>query len=80
LEAIDCFLSDHVDRLAVGIVGVIDDRRLSRAAAARALKINQPGISALKSYKLDRFSVERVMTFRIALGLYPGADGAATLS
>lgn len=55
-------------RLAVEIVRVINARRLSQAAAARVLKINQPKVSALKNYKLDGFSVERLMTFLIALG------------
>jgi len=55
-------------RLAVEIVRVINARRLSQAAAARVLTINQPKVSALKNYKLDGFSVERLMTFLIALG------------
>jgi len=41
---------------------------LSQIAAAALLKINQPKVSALKNYKLDGFSVERLMTFLLALG------------
>src|SRR4051794_12102609 len=55
-------------RLAVEIVRLINARRLSQAAAAELLKINQPKVSALKNYKLDGFSVERLMTFLLALG------------
>ena len=36
--------------------------------AATALFINQPTISALKHYKLEGSSVERLMTFLTALG------------
>jgi predicted XRE-type DNA-binding protein len=55
-------------RLAVEIVRLINARRLSQVAAAARLKINQPKISALKNYKLDGFSVERLMSFLLALG------------
>jgi predicted XRE-type DNA-binding protein len=55
-------------RLAVEIVRVIDGRRLSQVAAAGLLGINQPKVSALKNYKLDGFSVERLLTFLLALG------------
>jgi predicted XRE-type DNA-binding protein len=55
-------------RLAVEIVRLINGRRLSQVAAAALLKINQPKVSALKNYKLDGFSVERLMTFLLALG------------
>jgi predicted XRE-type DNA-binding protein len=49
-------------RLAVEIVRVISERRLSQAAAARILRLNQPEVSALKNYKLDGVSVEKLMT------------------
>jgi predicted XRE-type DNA-binding protein len=55
-------------RLAVEIVRVIEARRLSQVAAADLLGINQPKVSALKNYKLDGFSVERLLTFLLALG------------
>src|SRR5882757_4069865 len=55
-------------RLAVEIVKIINARRLSQVVAAALLKINQPKVSALKNYKLDGFSVERLMTFLLALG------------
>jgi predicted XRE-type DNA-binding protein len=47
---------------------LINARRLSQVAAAALLKINQPKVSALKNYKLDGFSVERLMTFLLSLG------------
>jgi predicted XRE-type DNA-binding protein len=55
-------------RLAVEIMRLINSRRLSQVTAASLLKVNQPKISALKNYKLDGFSVERLMTFLLALG------------
>ena len=55
-------------RLAAAINRQLDARRLTQAAAAAALSINQPKVSALKHYKLDGFSVERLMVFLTALG------------
>ena len=55
-------------RLAVAINRQLKSRRLNQAAAAAALSINQPKVSALKHYKLDGFSVERLMNFLRALG------------
>jgi predicted XRE-type DNA-binding protein len=54
-------------RLAVAINEVIARRRLTQAAAAEKLAVNQPKVSALANYKLDGFSVERLMTFLTAL-------------
>ncbi len=54
-------------RLAVAINQIIEDQRLSQGAAARQLKINQPKISALANYRLEGFSVERLMNFLTAL-------------
>ena len=54
-------------RLAHAINGVIARRRLTQAAAADKLGVNQPKVSALANYKLDGFSVERLMTFLTAL-------------
>jgi predicted XRE-type DNA-binding protein len=54
-------------RLAVAINQIIDDQNLSQAGAARRLKINQPKISALSNYRLNGFSVERLMNFLTAL-------------
>src|SRR5580693_1546209 len=55
-------------RLAVAINQAIKDRRLSQVGAAQLLEINQPKISALANYRLDGFSVERLMRFLNALG------------
>jgi predicted XRE-type DNA-binding protein len=54
-------------RLAVAINQIIQARHLSHIAAARLLDINQPKISALVSYRLEGFSVERLMHFLNAL-------------
>src|SRR3984893_16981754 len=54
-------------RLAVAINQIIEDQHLSQGAAARRLKINQPKISALSNYRLEGFSVERLMNFLTGL-------------
>lgn len=55
-------------RLAVAINQILSGLGLSQAAAARRLAINQPKISALANYRLEGFSVERLMHFLNALG------------
>ncbi len=54
-------------RLAHAINDVLAKRRLTQAAAAEKLGVSQPKVSALGRYKLDGFSVERLMTFLTAL-------------
>jgi predicted XRE-type DNA-binding protein len=54
-------------RLADAIGRIIEDHRLTQAAAAELLHVNQPKISALLHCKLEGFSVERLMTFLTAL-------------
>ncbi|UYO52902.1 helix-turn-helix domain-containing protein [Rhodopseudomonas palustris] len=54
-------------RLTYALNAVIDRARLSQAAAAERLGINQPKVSALRNYKLEGFSVERLMTLLNAL-------------
>ncbi len=54
-------------RLAFAINQILDERRLPQTKAARLLGINQPKISALANYRLDGFSVERLMDFLTAL-------------
>lgn len=55
-------------RLAVAIKQIVQERHLSQAVAAQLLGINQPKISALAHYRLEGFSVERLMNFLKALG------------
>jgi predicted XRE-type DNA-binding protein len=54
-------------RLAYAINQVIARRRLTQTGAAGKLGVNQPKVSALANYKLDGFSVERLMSFLTAL-------------
>jgi predicted XRE-type DNA-binding protein len=54
-------------RLAFEINQIIENQGLSQIVAARRLKINQPKISALSNYRLEGFSVERLMDFLTAL-------------
>lgn len=55
-------------RLAAAINQAIAQRRISQTAAAKLLRINQPKISALSNYRLEGFSVERLMSFLNSLG------------
>ncbi|MGD0840193.1 MAG: helix-turn-helix transcriptional regulator [Candidatus Acidiferrales bacterium] len=54
-------------RLAVAINQIVQRQQLSQRAAARRLRVNQPKISALLNYRLEGFSVERLMNFLTAL-------------
>jgi len=54
-------------RLAVAIKQIVKSQRISQSAAAKVLGVNQPKISALINYRLDGFSVERLLHFLIAL-------------
>jgi predicted XRE-type DNA-binding protein len=54
-------------RLCIVINKIIEQRKLTQAEAAKTLGVNQPKISALQHYKLEGFSVERLMHFATAL-------------
>lgn len=54
-------------QLAYALNTVIDAQRLTQEAAAVGLGLNQPKVSALRNYKLEGFSVERLMTLLNAL-------------
>lgn len=54
-------------RLALALNTVIDAQRLTQEATAVRLGLNQPKVSALRNYKLEGFSVERLMTLLNAL-------------
>jgi predicted XRE-type DNA-binding protein len=55
-------------RLCAAINRIVEQKRLSQAATAAVLSVNQPKVSALLHYKLEGFSVERLMDFLLALG------------
>lgn len=50
-------------RLAFELNRLIEERELVQSATAALLHVNQPKVSALANYKLDGFSVERLMGF-----------------
>jgi predicted XRE-type DNA-binding protein len=54
-------------RLAYALNTILDAQHLVQAAAAARLGLNQPKVSALRNYKLEGFSVERLMTLLNAL-------------
>jgi predicted XRE-type DNA-binding protein len=53
--------------LAYTINKIVKESRLTQVKAATVLGVPQPKVSSLKNYKLDGFSVERLMTFLTAL-------------
>jgi len=59
---------DTKARLGAAINRIVERRGLTPAEVATALEINQPKVSALLHYKLQGFSVERLMRFLVALG------------
>lgn len=65
LDAIDLDTKVH---LAVKINKLVAAQRLSQTRAAVVVDLSQPEISALRNYRLDGFSVERLMNFIAALG------------
>lgn len=54
-------------RLALTVNETLKARKLKQREAAELLGIPQPKVSALKNYRLDQFSVERLMEFLTAL-------------
>ena len=54
--------------LAVEINRALAANGLTQTVAAKRLGINQPKISALMNYRLEGFSVERLMNILTALG------------
>jgi len=54
-------------RLAYALNAVMNARRLTQTAAAARLGLKQPKVSALRNYRLEGFSVERLMTLLNAL-------------
>ena len=54
-------------RLAYALNQVLEARKLSQADAAKVLCVTQPKVSALRHYKLEGFSLERLMNLLTAL-------------
>ena len=55
-------------RLCAAINQIVEREKITQAEAASKLGINQPKVSALLNYKLEGFSVERLMHFLVSLG------------
>ena len=56
-------------RLALALNRIIKDRGLKQIDAARLLGGPQPKVSALVNYRLEGFSVEKLMAYIVVLGL-----------
>ena len=54
-------------RLAFTLNELLKSRKLKQREVVELLGIPQPKVSALKNYRLDNFSVERLMEFLTAL-------------
>jgi len=61
-----------LETTAASLNAILAARKLTQAEAACVLGVNQPKVSALKGYKLEGFSVERLMHFATALQLAGG--------
>jgi predicted XRE-type DNA-binding protein len=55
-------------RLALAINRIIKEQRLKQVDTAHLLGVPPPKVSALVNYRLDGFSVEKLMDFIVALG------------
>ncbi len=55
-------------QLSVAINRIIEERKLSKAKAAKLLGVGRKKISALQNYKINRFSVGRLMDLLATLG------------
>jgi predicted XRE-type DNA-binding protein len=55
-------------RLCAALNRIVERQGLTQAEVAAQLGINQPKVSALLNYKLEGFSVERLMHFLVSLG------------
>ena len=75
-------------RLALAVNALLKVRKLKQREIAELLDIPQPKVSALKNYRLDQFSVERLMAFltclnqnvEIAIRPRPSASGPRHIS
>ena len=56
------------EHFAAAINRLVEARTLSQKETSRILGIAQPSVSALKNYRLEGFSVARLMSFATALG------------
>lgn len=54
-------------RLALAVNDLLKARKLKQREVAELLGIPQPKVSALKNYRLDQFSVEKLMEFLTAM-------------
>lgn len=50
-------------RLAMQVNALLKERRIKQTEAATILRIPQSKVSALANYRLDHFSVEKLMSF-----------------
>ena len=54
-------------RLALAVNELLKARKLKQREIAELLSVPQPKVSALKNYRLDQFSIEKLMAFLTSL-------------
>lgn len=54
-------------RLAMAVNDLLKERKLKQREIAEVLGVPQPKVSALKNYRLDQFSVEKLLAFLTTL-------------
>jgi predicted XRE-type DNA-binding protein len=55
-------------RLCAALNRIVEREQLTQAEVAAVIGINQPKVSALLNYRLEGFSVERLINFLVSLG------------
>jgi len=55
-------------QLCFAINRILEERKLTQREVARVLGVHQTTVSVLTGYRLEKFSVERLMRFVTALG------------
>ena len=54
-------------RLALAVNDILKGRKLKQREIGEILGVPQPKVSALKHYRLDQFSIEKLMAFLVTL-------------
>lgn len=67
LDYVDAAERQTKSRLAIAVNDLLKRRKLKQREIAALLGVPQPKVSALKNYRLDQFSVEKLMEFLTSL-------------
>jgi predicted XRE-type DNA-binding protein len=67
LDLADAEESHAKVQLAVALLRLIDERKLTRSRASRLLGVDQARVSALRHYKLNEFTIVELLQFASGL-------------